>query len=195
MDLPHFILASASPRRKKLLEDAGFDFEVEASAVEESSPGSGDPVEVVVLNALMKARDIASRHSSGIVVGADTVVSFDDKIIGKPADAADAKRILNALSGTRHTVITGVAIVDVSAGRVQAFAEKTFIEMRKMSADEIEQYVSSGEALGKAGAYAIQETGDRFIEKVDGSFSNVVGFPVEAFRKKLEDIAGGPHSG
>ena len=187
---PRFILASASPRRRKLLEDAGFDFTVEAAEVAESLPERGDAAEVAIGNALAKARAIAARHKRAVVVGADTVVSLNGRILGKPADEEDAARILKTLSGTRHAVITGVAIVDASTGRELTAAETTRGTMRKMTDGEVLEYIASGEAVGKAGAYAIQESGDRFIERVEGSFSNVVGFPVERFSELLEEFTG-----
>jgi len=189
------ILASASPRRRKLLEDAGFTFTVQPANIEEQLPESGDPEKTAIANSLVKARWVARQHDSGLVVGADTVVSYDSRIIGKPVDEKDAISILQALSGTRHKVVTGIAIIEPSTGREVTAAETTGIVMRQMSDEEIRAYVDSGEATGKAGAYAIQETGDRFVEKIEGSFSNVVGFPIDLFRKLLADFTGEPGDG
>jgi MAF protein len=185
------ILASASQRRRQMLEDAGYEFTVCVSGVEERGPESGDPHEISKHNALAKAKAAAKKYSSGIIVGSDTVVALGGRIIGKPADDADAIKILKTLSGTRHSVVSAVALVDASSGRSAAISDETFVTMRRMTDAEIAEYVESGEAAGKAGAYAIQETGDRFVEKLEGRMSTVVGFPIEVFEKFLDDFLKG----
>lgn len=186
------VLASASPRRKKLLEDAGFSLEIIVPDVEEISSGVGDPHEVAKINSIRKAEAVAAGLDEGIVVASDTIVALGGKIIGKPADEADAHRILEELSGTRHGVISGVAIIDASTGATVSATDETFVTMREITDDEISDYVGSGEAFGKAGAYAIQETADRFVEKLEGSFATVVGFPMEVFEDLLNGFVSRP---
>jgi len=174
----HLILASASPRRRRLLAEAGYNFGVLAPEVEETLDGS-DPAAVAVANALKKARVVAAARPEALVLGADTVVHVNGRLIGKPADREEARRILTVLSGTEQQVVTGVAIVCKDRGLELTGAASTSVRMKALSEREIEAYVASGEGLGKAGAYAIQENGDKFVEEVRGSFSNVVGLPLE----------------
>jgi len=138
--------------------------------------------------ALRKARAVARDRSDALVVAADTVVAAEGEVIGKPADRADAVAILSRLSGSRHAVITGVCFIDTATGREAVTSVTTWVTMRPMSRDEIQAYVDTGEAYGKAGAYAIQETGDRYVERVEGSFTNVVGLPVARVREMLKDF-------
>ncbi len=135
--------------------------------------------------AYFKARAVADLHPGRYVLGADTIVALGSRILGKPADADDARTMLQNLSGTRHRVITGVALLAPEGRRLIA-SDVTYITMRPMTPEEIEQYVASGEWIGKAGAYAIQETADRFVQNVEGSFSNVVGLPMELVARMLE---------
>jgi septum formation protein len=148
-----------------------------------------------------KAREISDKHPDDFVLAADTIVAAAGQILGKPCDEADARRILCALSGTRHAVITGVTLIaptgrtsagaseTTSAGPVPSrmiASETTWVTMRKLSAGDIDSYIASNEWQGKAGAYAIQETGDQYIEMVQGSFSNVMGLPIELVRRMLD---------
>ena len=182
-------LASGSPRRRDLLREAGYDFTVVDPAGDESAArGDGTPEGLAVERASIKARSAAGQLGSGLVVGADTIVVLAGRVIGKPADRGDAKRMLSELSGTTHRVITGVSVVDAASGRELTRAVSTGIVMAPMSAAEIDEYVSSGEADGKAGAYAIQETADRFVREVRGSFTNVVGLPMEALEEMLAEM-------
>ncbi len=183
-----FILASASPRRRKMLEDAGYRFTVVVPDVDEDGPAAGDPHRIARANSIAKARRVAGGLDSGIVVAGDTVVEVDGRIIGKPSSMAGARRTLFKLSGTRHSVVSAVAIHDAATGRETVFSDETFVTMHRMTGEEINEYVSSGEALGKAGSYAIQETGDRFVEKLEGNLSTVVGFPLELFRTRFRDF-------
>jgi len=180
------ILASGSPRRRQLLQQAGHAFDVIVSDVEEDPPmpDLGPRLHAEML-AVQKARDVAGRLDSGIVLGADTVVESDGLVIGKPADPADARRILTRLSGTRHSVITGLCVWHVRPRIYVVGSERTVVHMRPMSPDQIDAYVDSGEAMGKAGAYAIQETGDRFVEDLEGHFDNVVGLPLTLLEQML----------
>jgi septum formation protein len=182
-----FVLASASPRRRELLGRFGVEFRVEPADVDETPiPGAGGED---------AARDIATRKALAVaratddpVIGADTiVVAADGEFLGKPLDAADARRILRKLSGTTHRVITGVCVAAARGSRLRTAVETTFVTMRPLSADEIDAYVASGECFDKAGAYAIQETGDRFVVRIDGDRTNVVGLPLDAAARLLRE--------
>ena len=190
------ILASTSPRRKQILADAGFTFEcADPGAAEDQVFAAPTPAALAVEKARAKARSAAKtlRDSfPAIVIGADTLVSLNGEVLGKPLDRNDAKGILSRLSGTRHEVISGLCICpalapgpDTALPPPWITAVSTWVTMRTMTPDEIAAYVASGESDGKAGAYAIQERGDRFVLRVDGSFANVAGFPIEAFREAL----------
>jgi septum formation protein len=186
--MKRLLLASASPRRRDLLAQLGYPFQVATPDVEEQLDVDCSPAELAQRLACLKAECVARRFPDAVVLGADTLVAMGRDVVGKPADRRDAIRILGRLSGSRHCVITGVCVLDASSGRKLVAAEETWVTMRRMSAAEIKAYVDSGEALGKAGAYAIQETGDRYVEKVEGSFSNVVGLPLELISPMLKSL-------
>ena len=187
----HFrlILASASPRRAQLLTEAGYTFEVRAPKLREDDvTGHTDPRSLAMALAYAKARRIADELDEGVVLGADTIVCLGSEIIGKPADRDEARTILGKLSGSTHSVITGVCLVDARrSDRLMDF-EETLLRMKKLTDRELEDYVQSGEGLGKAGAYAIQETGDRYVTIVRGSLSNVVGLPMDLTRHLLDQM-------
>jgi septum formation protein len=185
------ILASASPRRRDLMIEGGYHFEVMASEVDEpKTTGCSEPPELVAKAiALFKAEDVARRQEEpSVVLGADTLVACENDILGKPADADDARAMLHRLSRTKHRVITGVAIIDTDDGRRMVETSTSWITMRPMTQQEIESYIASGEWQGKAGGYAVQETADRFIVKIDGSFTNVVGLPMELIGQMLPEF-------
>ena len=175
------ILASQSPRRVELLREAGISFDAVSPA--EPEPDSAawpfSPEEFAQSAAYYKARTVADRHRDRIILAADTVVALDGRIYGKPADREDARRILSALAGVAQDVITGVAVLHPAAGRRIIEYDLTRVTMKPMSPGQIEAYLDSGEWEGKAGAYAIQGRADKFVERVEGSFSNVVGLPLE----------------
>lgn len=186
-----FILASSSPRRRQLLSEAGFAFDVVDPTLDEPAPRAAevDPAAHAEALAYYKARDVVDRlHPDMPVLAADTVVALDGRIYGKPADREDARRILSALAGTRHQVITGVALVDAD-GRRRIASAVTHVRMRPMSEDELGQYLAGDAWQGKAGAYGIQDEGDRFVERIEGSFSNVVGLPVELVREMFAKMS------
>ncbi len=175
------LLASTSPRREELLREANYAFEVAAPPMDEPDPmhphvGAMPHVESL---AFFKACSVAGEHPTKTILGADTIAVLGDRIIGKPADREDARRILTMLSGTVHNVITGVAMLEPAIGRRMLTHDVSTIHVRKLSAETIEAYLDSGEWRGKAGAYGIQDHGDAFVERVDGSFTNVVGLPME----------------
>ena len=147
------------------------------------------PAELAEALSLHKAKSVASKLSSGLVLGGDTVAAVGDRVIGKPADRDDARSILRTLSGTTHRVITGVTLLDAATGACETVHDVTAVTMRHISDDEIERYLDSGEWQGKAGAYGVQDRGDEFVTRLDGSFTNVVGFPMELIRRMLSRIA------
>ena len=139
-------------------------------------------------NALVKARLASIEQGEGIIIGADTLVTYGRRIFGKPDTRKEARKILSRLSGTTHKVVTAVALVDAYSGKEEVQEEVTAVTMRHLSRKELDSYVKSGEGLGKAGAFAVQETASDFIVKIEGDFSNVVGFPVALFKRMLETM-------
>lgn len=184
VDLPKIILASASPRRSEILAWAGVDFEVHPSELDESAAtacdaaATPDPALVCQSLALSKARAVAALRKEGLVLGADTLVVVDGLVLGKPRDAADARRMLGLLEGREHEVLTGVALVDAASGAAEVGFERTTVRFLPMTGSEIDWYVSTGEPMDKAGAYAIQGIGSRFVSGINGCFFNVMGLPV-----------------
>jgi len=222
------VLASRSPRRRALLEEAiredstraggrsacghlsavpgtaqagaqagpfsGIILRIEPPRGDEAPPLPGEPPADHALRlARSKAEEVALRlrgelGPGDVILGADTVVDLDGEIIGQPTDDGDALRILRRLAGRRQAVVTGVVVIEPATGRRAEGSERTELEMSEMSEDEIAAYVASGESRGKAGAYAIQETGDRYVKIVTGSRSNVVGLPVERVASMLVEL-------
>jgi septum formation protein len=173
--LPHVILASASPRRADLLTAAGVAFEVRTVDVDERPLDGETAVDYVVRVAANKAKACLAA-TDAVILAADTVVVVDGRILGKPADDADAARMLRLLSGRGHDVLTGVAVR--RGGKVAVEVDSTAVTFAPLSDIDIAWYVASGEPRDKAGAYAVQGLASRFVERVDGSYSNVVGLPV-----------------
>ena len=184
-DFPNIILASRSPRRADLLKQIGLEFEVRPSGVEEPDITYIPPAIAVQELALTKARDVAANLGVGLVIGADTVVVIDQQPIGKPENDAHAVEILTRLSGNRHEVITGVALIDLDRGREVVWAEKTAVYFRELCQSEILAYVHSGETSDKAGAYGIQGSAGAFVERIEGCYFNVVGLPLASLVERL----------
>ncbi|UCG48135.1 MAG: septum formation protein Maf [Phycisphaerales bacterium] len=181
------ILASASPRRRQLLGEAGYQFKVVIPDVDESS-FSAEPVGARAYAerlALAKARSVAAGHADCVVIGADTVVDFGGEIIGKPADAGEAERITRKLFSGPHKVITGVAVVRLSDGIELVDSDSTTVYPRRMTAEQLAGHIASGSWRDKAGAYAIREQGDEFVERIEGSLTNVMGLPMELLGRLL----------
>ena len=179
MASPKFILASASPRRADLLREAGYEFDVDPIDIDETKfPRAFLPVQVAVFLAEEKARLSSAKHPDRVVLAADTVVAFGDHLLGKPADAEHARKMLHLLSGTTHIVITAVAVVHASAGFRQSGRTMSAVRMRQMTAAEIDEYIASGKWQGKAGGYGIQDP-DPFVTCHAGSSTNIVGLPME----------------
>src|ERR1700742_2966994 len=186
---PTLILASASPRRRELLTQAGYRFEVQPSSVSESRRPNEDAIRFATRLAREKAEEVFARHQSSVapvmVLGADTVVVCDGEIMGKPADAADAERMLLRLSGRTHQVVTGVAVV-WGPGSAEVAAELTQVTMCTLSPQEVAAYVATGEPMDKAGAYAIQGYAGRWIPRISGCYFNVVGLPLALVTSLVE---------
>jgi len=190
MNLPALILASASPRRAELLKQLSLEFKIIPSAAAEVFDEQWSPLEVCQLNAHRKARAVAKKHPDALVLGADTLVFLDEEIMGKPADLAEARRMLARLQGRTHQVVTGVSLIHLRAHRERIFAVSTDVTFHPLTAEQIDIYLSKMNPLDKAGAYAIQEHGDTIVLEISGSFSNVVGLPVEQLREELSAWTG-----
>jgi septum formation protein len=180
------ILASASPRRSELLAAAGISFIVDAASLDETPLDGETPAACVERLAIMKARAVFARHPGDAVLGADTTVVLDGQMLAKPNDDVEAAEMLRRLSGRTHDVLTGVAVVTAEAER--SVVERTAVQMAELSGDEIAWYVASGEPRDKAGAYAVQGLASRFVPRIEGSHSNVVGLPVAAVLLLLKEM-------
>ncbi len=175
MEQHNLVLASTSPRRRAFLESLGLRFEAVGAEVDESPREREPPDEYVARIASEKARKVALARPGALVLAADTTVVLDGAPLGKPADAADARRMLRALSGREHTVLTAVVLAGAAAGRRVV---STAVRFRALTDREIDWYVATGEPLDKAGAYALQGTGGFLVREIEGSHSNVVGLPL-----------------
>lgn len=175
----HMILASGSPRRRELLENIGLQFDILPSDVEETIEEGLPPYLVVEQLSLLKAADVAkSQDKHALIIGADTIVVLDGAILTKPKDEADAFAMLEKLSGKCHSVLTGLSIVRNFDGKCVSVCEETKVYFKKLSAEEINAYIKTGEPSDKAGAYGIQGYGSMLIEKIEGDYFNVVGLPI-----------------
>ncbi|NVO00614.1 MAG: septum formation inhibitor Maf [Geobacteraceae bacterium] len=172
------VLASASPRRSELLESAGVKFRVIAGDIDETPYLGEDPVAHVLRLAESKAREVATRTEGRFFIGADTIVLCDSEIMGKPVDDNDATRMLQKLSGRAHQVITGFSILDRQSGEAFTKAVTTDVKFKALTVEEVSAYVATGCPLDKAGAYAIQGGAAFMVERIDGSYTNVVGLPL-----------------
>ncbi len=183
------VLASASPRRKELLEEYGLEFDITPADIDENVPSGVTPRDVAKILATQKADSVARKLYDGeVVIGADTIVAIGDEILGKPVDKDDGLAMLRSLSGNTHQVITGVSIIDTATKQLIAAVEVTEVEFRELSESEIIGYVESGEGEDKAGGYAIQGSGGLFVKATLGSTSNVIGMPIELFKRMLADL-------
>lgn len=179
------ILASQSPRRRELLKLITDDFIAAAPTCGEQFDPQDDPRTVVSLLAQRKARDVAASHKGEVVIGADTVVTFKNHILGKPSSAENAAQMLRELSGESHTVHTGVCVI-FEDGREISFVESTRVEFYPLTDEEIADYIATGEPMDKAGAYAIQGRGALFVKELCGDFYNVVGLPIARLNRILK---------
>jgi len=177
--MPSLVLASSSPRRAALLNQGGFEFEIASPRVREKFSRTLTLRELTLWNAIRKGMAIAQTRPNAVVIAADTLVSVENQIIGKPADLDDAARILQRLSGRTHEVCSAVAIYQQTAGRSAVFHENSHVRFHRLSDAAIESYLAKVGPLDKAGAYAAQGSGAEIIAKIEGSFTNVVGLPME----------------
>ncbi|MEE1137815.1 MAG: Maf family protein [Acutalibacteraceae bacterium] len=180
------ILASASPRRKEMLETAGAEFEIIVADVDETVPEGTKPEDAAIMTAEKKALAVAESHKDSVVIGADTIVVAGEKILGKPTDKADARRMLSMLSGVEHKVITGVCLA--CGDKKITFAQVSKVKFYDLTDDEINAYVETGEPMDKAGAYGIQGKGCVLVEKIEGDYFNIVGLPVARVMKELNKL-------
>lgn len=181
--MKHIILASASPRRKEILELADLEFDVMPSDAQEITTKTA-PNEVVMELASIKAKDIYKKsEKQSMIVGADTVVAYQGHILGKPTDEADAKRMLTMLSGQTHEVYTGVCVIE--DGKTKTFYEETKVTFYEISDEQIDRYIKTGEPMDKAGSYGIQGKAAVFIKGIEGDYYNVVGFPIARFLQEI----------
>jgi septum formation protein len=183
--MPPLILASASPRRAELLRLLATDFKALPSTAEEVSHDHLTPLEVCQLNAHRKARAVAKKIPDALVLGADTLVFLENEILGKPRSLKDAEKMLSRLQGRHHQVVTGVCLMHLRSHRERIFAVSTDVLFHPLTKKQIRDYLKKIHPLDKAGAYAIQDAGELIISEISGSFSNVVGLPVEKLREEL----------
>lgn len=188
--MTEFVLASASPRRKELLEKMGLQFSIVVSEADESTVSRDIPVNLYVQElALLKASATAKmllRNKKALIIAADTIVTLDGEILGKPDGEDDAKKMLSSLSGRTHEVYTGYCIMRISDGKTVCNSVKTEVKFKTLTEQKIRSYIESGEPMDKAGAYGIQGLGSMLIEKINGDYFNVVGLPVSALADTLE---------
>ena len=182
---PRLILASASPRRRELLEEIGVPFEVITAQVTEHEESTTDPRVMVAHNAALKADWVAARHPEAWVLGADTTVFIDGHALNKPADGAEARAMLRRLSGRSHTVFTGIVLRNVSQGLRIDEGVASEVTMRVLNDDLIEAYLARVHTLDKAGGYGIQDQGEMIVERFSGSLTNIIGLPVDETKQLL----------
>ena len=185
------ILASLSPRRRELLSRLPYPFEVHSAPTKEFSDGELPAEELPLRNAENKARAVAERFPDAVVLGADTVIVFDRRIIGKPRDAEDAFRTLSLLSGRTHEVVTGIALLRRGDGLRRVWSEKSSVTFKTLDPDTIKEYMRCVNVLDKAGSYALQEHGDLIVSGVTGDPDNVVGLPLVRLAAELEKLSSG----
>ena len=181
-NVPGWILASASPRRKEILSNLGLRFDIDPSRIQEPVRKSGEaPSGYVVRVARLKAKDTARRHSSGLIIGADTVVVLGKRLLGKPESREEASAMLSRLSGRWHEVWSGLCLYDSEEKRSRSIACCSRVHFRALKPSDIEWYLDAGEYRDKAGAYAVQGYASLFIDRIEGCYFNIVGFPIAAF--------------
>ena len=188
MNMRDICLASSSTRRQQILKDLGLNFVVSHPVKYKEKLSGLDSEALVCHNALGKAKEVAEKYKNSIVIGCDTIVTFNNEIFGKPLTPDSANVMLMKLSGNYHSVFSGLAVIDMQKNRELVGYDKTEVKFKDLSEKEINDYVESGEPLDKAGAYGIQECGGAFVESIKGSFSNVVGLPKGLLTKFLAEL-------
>ena len=187
-DMKTVILASASLRRKELLEKIGLKFEVEPSNYEEDISPKLKPRELAESLSFEKAKVAAGSHKNALVIAADTFIVFRGKILGKPQTETQAKKMLETINGKPHSVITGFTIIDTENNKAISKSVETKVYIKRLTPNEVDAYVKSGEPLDKAGAYAIQGLGSVIVEKIEGDYFNVIGLPLSALADSLKEF-------
>jgi septum formation protein len=186
--MKEIILASASPRRKELLEKLGFKFTVEPGNCEEDIDSELEPHEVVRQLSILKAKSVATSYNNAVIIAADTIGLIGNKILGKPHTENEARKMLNAINGKPHTVITGFTVLDTATNKILTNTVDTKVYIKKLTHQEIDAYVKTGEPLDKAGAYAIQGLGAVIVEKIEGDYYNVMGLPLNSLVEALKEF-------
>jgi septum formation protein len=176
--MKQIILASASPRRKEILQKTGLHFTVDESSYDEDNDAGLEPAALAVSHSIGKALDIACKYNDALIISADTIVVLGKKVFGKPKNRADAASMLSKLSGKAHTVITGFTIMDTATGKKLSQAVESKVYFKKLNAEEITAYIKSGEPMDKAGSYGVQGLGAVIVRKIEGDFFNVMGLPL-----------------
>lgn len=182
------ILASTSPRRRELLSETGLEFEIVAADYEEDMTMPLPPRELVLHLSRGKAESVSSMRKDAVVIAADTIVAVGDVVMGKPHTKERAKEMLGMLRANEHQVITGFTIIDGESGKIVTKAVVSRVVFRKINDEEIDEYVETGEPLDKAGAYAIQGLASKFIESIEGDYSNIIGLPVPELLEELKNF-------
>ncbi|MFA6513897.1 MAG: nucleoside triphosphate pyrophosphatase [Patescibacteria group bacterium] len=182
------ILASTSPRRKELFERLRLPFVIEAPDYEEDMTLKMPPQKLAQFLSYGKAMSVAKKHKSGVVIGADTFVVLNNKLLGKPKNKAEAKKMLENLSGKRVDILTGLTIIDIASSKKVSFTDITKVYIKKLTEKEIDNYIKSGEPLDKAGAFAIQGLGAVIIKRIEGDFLGSMGLPLFVLAKELKKI-------
>lgn len=182
------ILASSSPRRKELLKKLGIPFEVVASQFEELMDSTIDSHSLAKKLSFGKAQAVASYYKNSIIIAADTFIVCNGELMGKAHTEAEARKMLNKLSGRQHLVITGFAVIDTQTNRTISYSEQSTVYIKKLNKKDIDDYIKSGEPFEKAGAYAIQGLGAKIIEKYEGDYFNIVGLPINSLSKTLAEF-------
>ncbi|MFB3896401.1 MAG: nucleoside triphosphate pyrophosphatase [bacterium] len=180
------ILASKSPRRAQLLTQIGLKYRIVPSHIDESKYTNSNPIRTARQLAIAKAKVVAQKYRTGIIIGADTIVVIDRQILGKPKDKHDARKLLSILSGRTHRVITGLAVLDVKSNRIKLGHSITYVTFRKLAQKEIDEYIATGDPFDKAGSYGIQGKGALFVDRITGDYFNVVGLPLVLLSRLLK---------
>jgi septum formation protein len=188
MDTMKIVLASASPRRKELLEKLGLEFEVDPGNHAEQLRPTSDPHALAREISFKKASVVAGKHTDALIIAADTFIVFGDTILGKPENKTESLKMLTTLNGKSHVVITGFSIIDTESGKAISRSTGTTVHMKELTPREIDAYVKSQEPLGKAGAYAIQGIGAVIIDRIEGDYFNVVGLPLATLTEALKEF-------
>jgi len=183
-----FLEKSKDFSRKEILEKTGLPFIIDPSNSDEDMTQNLEPKDLAKALSLAKAKDVAKRHKNAIVIGADSIITLNGKVLGKPHTEERAIEMLTELSGSIHSAITGYTIIDTDSGKIVSDAVETKIYFRKLTQDEIKNYVATGKPLDKAGAYAIQGKGALFVEKIEGDYYNIMGLPLSAVVEKLKEF-------